>query len=113
MVRLGPSLAAALLDRLFEQPAGVFFCGATHVGIEVQGLKFRKPRPSAFGLRTLASRVLTQPAFGFGRRWGSERIVGPGVFGIAATEFFFYFKIGRLPEAGEILRDLDRPACWR
>jgi len=44
-------------------------------------------------------RGLTQPARGFGRRWGSEGIVGPGVFGIAATEFFFHFEIGRLPEA--------------
>src|SRR2546422_10489916 len=28
-VRLGPSLAAALLDELFEQPAGVFSCCTT------------------------------------------------------------------------------------
>ncbi len=28
-VRLGPSLAAALLDNLFEHPAGVFSCCAT------------------------------------------------------------------------------------
>ena len=35
-----------------------------------------------------------QPALGFGRRRGGEGIVGPGVFGVAATEFFFYFEIG-------------------
>jgi hypothetical protein len=54
---------------------------------------------------------LAQPAFGFRSRRGREGIVGPGVFGVAATEFFFHFEIGRLPEAGEVLRDLDRPAC--
>src|SRR5205823_6350605 len=31
--------------------------------------------------------------------------------GVAATEFFFDFEIGRLPEAGEILRNLDGTAC--
>jgi hypothetical protein len=59
----------------------------------------------------LFSNLLLQPALGFGRRRRSERIVGPGVFGIAAAEFFFHFEISRLPEAGEILRDLDGPAC--
>jgi hypothetical protein len=54
---------------------------------------------------------LAYPSFRLGGRRGHERIVGPRVFGIAASEFFFDFEIGRLPEAGEIFRDLDWPAC--
>ena len=54
-----------------------------------------------------------QPSFGFGRRQCREGIIGPGVFGIAASELFFDFKIGRPPEAGQVLRDLNRPARWR
>lgn len=40
------------------------------------------------------SRGLAQSPFGFCRRGSYKRIVGPGMFGVAATEFFFYFEIG-------------------
>ena len=76
-----------------------------------ENLELRTSNPRV-SLVPLVSRGLTRPAFSFGGRWGSERIVGPGVFGIAATQFFFHFEIGRLPEAGKILGDLDGPACW-
>ncbi len=85
--------------------------GVNRCGLKAERLKCSELRIPTFSLRTvwLGS---ARPAFGFGSRRGGERIVGPGVFGIAAAEFLFYFEVGRLPEAGEVLRDLNWPARW-
>jgi len=45
--------------------------------------------------------------------WGLEGIVGPGMFGVPAFQFFFDCLIAGGPKTGEVLSDLDGAFGWR
>ena len=100
-------------SRLLKQSASIVlasFRPSTYHGGCASGLHSLRPCWTAClsSLREdIYSRGLVRSTFRFGRRWSCERIVGPGVFGIAATEFFSDLEIGGPPETRKILRDLD------
>lgn len=49
-------------------------------------------------------------AFGFSRCDRDQWVIGPGVFRVATLHFLFDVVIGRTPETGEVLGNLQRPA---
>ena len=65
-------------------------------------------RPEAQA-RESAWRTVPDEAVSFAPSAAREGIFGPGVFGIAAAEFLADLGVGRLPEAGQVARDLLRP----